>query len=177
MDTDSASAANGFNQKEEEEEDFTKAPDYDGHQPKPDYILSAEIYNHRIHLQYAANAMLTSILERDHIAFYELPESLKKGNSDTILMPCIFRDESYRQNFGYPIYLCVPRNNCKGSDIQEALQVKSFDTKHFLIRLLFRKLLVIFYHYRRQLNRRINRFTLHIVRSIKITTKQRGHCH
>ncbi|CAF4895355.1 unnamed protein product, partial [Rotaria magnacalcarata] len=32
------------NDEEEEEEDFTKASDYDGHQPKPDYILAVEIY-------------------------------------------------------------------------------------------------------------------------------------
>ena len=38
MDTDSASASNENNQEEEEIEDFTKAPDYDGHQPKPDLI-------------------------------------------------------------------------------------------------------------------------------------------
>jgi ubiquitin C-terminal hydrolase len=109
-------------EEEEENEDFTKAPDYDGHQPKPELILAAEVYNHRIHLQYSDNSSLTSILDRDQIVFYETPNSLKKGNSDNILMPCVFRDENTRQNFGYPIYLSIPRHNCRGKDIQDALQ-------------------------------------------------------
>ena len=137
METESASASatnnNEDNENEQEDddddededenEDFTKDPDYDGHQPKPELILAAEVYNHRIHLQYSDNAALTSILDRDQIVFYETPTSLKKGNSDTILMPCVFRDENSRQNFGYPIYLSIPRQNCRGKDIQEALQV------------------------------------------------------
>jgi hypothetical protein len=130
MDTDSASASNETNQdeeeieEEEEKEDFTKLPDYDGHQPKPDFILTAEVYNHRIHLQYSDNSSLTNILERDQIVFYEVPDSLKKGTNDNILMPCVFREEFNRQNFGYPIYLSIPRRDCKGKDILEALQVK-----------------------------------------------------
>ncbi|CAF2526312.1 unnamed protein product [Rotaria sp. Silwood2] len=128
METDAASKLNGTNQdeeeeeEEEEEEDFTKASDYDGHQPKPDHILSAEIYNHRIHLQYSDNTLLTTILERDQVVFYEVPDSLKAVDSEKILMPCIFRDDNYRQNFGLPMYLSIPRRNCKGRDIQEALQ-------------------------------------------------------
>ncbi|CAM4765914.1 unnamed protein product [Rotaria magnacalcarata] len=110
------------NDEEEEEEDFTKASDYDGHQPKPDYILAVEIYNHRVHLQYGDNTLLTSILERDRVVFYEVPDSLKKSDSMTILMPCTFRDDYYHYNFGLPIYLSVPRHDCKGKDIQEALQ-------------------------------------------------------
>jgi hypothetical protein len=109
--------------EEEEKEDFTKEPDYDGHQPKPELILAAEVYNHRIHLQYSDNASLTSILDRDQIVFYETSNSLKKGSNDRILMPCVFRDEDTRQNFGYPIYLSIPRHDCRGKDIQEALQV------------------------------------------------------
>ncbi|CAF4593958.1 unnamed protein product [Rotaria socialis] len=130
MDTDSAASnSNQSNRnddddddEEEEEEDFTKASDYDGHQPKPDYILAAEIYNHRVHLQYGDNTLLTSILERHCVVFYEVPYSLKKSDSDKILMPCTFRDDYYHYNFGLPIYLSVPRNDCKGKDIQEALQ-------------------------------------------------------
>jgi ubiquitin carboxyl-terminal hydrolase 4/11/15 len=109
--------------EEEEKEDFTKEPDYDGHQPKPELILAVEVYNHRIHLQYSDNASLTSILDRDQIVFYETSNSLKKGSNDRILMPCVFRDEDTRQNFGYPIYLSIPRHDCRGKDIQEALQV------------------------------------------------------
>ncbi len=141
MDIDGASASNETNQyeeeieeeEEEEKEDFTKLPDYDGHQPKPDFILTAEVYNHRIHLQYSDNSSLTSILERDQIVFYEVPDSLKKGNNETILMPCVFREENNRQNFGYPIYLSIPRRDCKGKDIQEALQVNIlYQTYHTL---------------------------------------------
>ena len=137
METENAAATNANkdddndNEQEDEEEDededknedFTKAPDYDGHQPKPDFILAAEVYNHRIHLQYSDHASLTSILDRDQIVFYETPNSLKKGNSNDILMPCVFRDKNTRQNFAYPIYLSVPRHECQGKDIQDALQV------------------------------------------------------
>ena len=141
-----------WDEEEEEEEDFTKAPDYDGHQPKPDFILSAEVYNHRIHLQYWDDASLTSILERDQIVFYEVPDSLKKENNENILMPCVFRDENNRQNFGYPIYLSIPRHNCTGKDIQDALQVKIHTKylRYFSFIYFFyisRKQLVIFFHY------------------------------
>jgi ubiquitin carboxyl-terminal hydrolase 4/11/15 len=149
MDIDGASASNENNQdeeeieeeeddEEEEKEDFTKAPGYDGHQPRPDFILPAEVYNHRIHLQYQDSYLLTSVLERDQIVFYEAPDSLKKSNGDTILMPCVFREENSRQNFGYPIYLSIPRRDCKGKDIQEALKVITMitnisDTSHLSI--------------------------------------------
>ncbi|CAF4316324.1 unnamed protein product [Rotaria sp. Silwood2] len=109
-------------QEEEEEEDFTKADDYDGHKPKPDYILAVEVYNHRIHLQYRDNAPLTNILKYDQVVFYEVPDSLKEEDSEKISIPCIFRDDCYHYNFGLPIYISVPRNNCKGRDIQEAFE-------------------------------------------------------
>jgi ubiquitin carboxyl-terminal hydrolase 4/11/15 len=128
MDTDSASASSENNQDEEEKEDkedFTKALDYDGHQPKPDFILSAEVYNHRIHLQYSDNTLLRNIFDRDQIVFYEVPDSLKEGNSENILMPCVFREKNNRQSFRYPIYLNIPRHDCEGKHIQEALQVKN----------------------------------------------------
>jgi hypothetical protein len=48
-------------------------------------------------------------------------------------MPCVFREENNRQNFGYPIYLSIPRRDCKGKDIQEALQVNIlYQTYHTL---------------------------------------------
>jgi hypothetical protein len=128
MDTDSASASSENNQDEEEKEDkedFTKALDCDGHQPKPDFILPVEVYNHRIRLQYSDNTLLTSIRDRDQIVFYEVPDSLKEENSENILMPCVFREENNRQNFRYPIYLSIPRHDCEGKHIQEALQVKN----------------------------------------------------
>jgi ubiquitin carboxyl-terminal hydrolase 4/11/15 len=176
--TDGASASNDSN-RDEEEEDFTKAEDYDGHQPKPDYILSAEVYNHRIHLQYGDNALLTSIMDRDQIVFYQIEDSLKKGNSESILMPCVFRDENTRQNFGYPIYLTVPRNNCTGKDIQDALQVKTMiptisDILHSFIFLICRKQSVIFYHYL-QLIHQINHLILLHLYLIKVTINQLNH--
>ncbi|CAF4083947.1 unnamed protein product [Rotaria sordida] len=130
METDNTSKSDEINQGEEEEdeeEDFTKASDYDGHQPKPDYILATEIYNHRIHLQYPDNNSLTSILDRDQVVFYEVPDSLKIVDSKKILIPCTFRDEYHHNNFGLPIYLSIPRHNCKGRDIQEALQKRIGD--------------------------------------------------
>jgi hypothetical protein len=127
MDADNGTTPNEINQVEEEEdeeEDVTKASDYDGHKPKPDFILSAEIYNHRVYLQYRDDTPLTNIMERDRIVFYEVPSSLKQENSDTILMPCLFRSaDSYRHGFGLPIYLNIPRHNCRGEDIHKALQV------------------------------------------------------
>jgi len=38
-------------------------------------------------------------------------------------MPCVFREENNRQNFGYPIYISIPRRDCKGKDIRDALEV------------------------------------------------------
>jgi len=123
----SSNTINSNNQDDEQEEDLTLAPDYDGHQPKPELILPVEVYNHRIHLQYSDDALLTNILERDQIVFYEVPVSLKKDNNETILMPCLFRTaDSLHQNFGLPIYLNIPRHKCTGKHIQDALQVKFF---------------------------------------------------
>jgi ubiquitin carboxyl-terminal hydrolase 4/11/15 len=182
MDIDGASASNDSNpdeEEEEEEEDFTKAEDYDGHQPKPDFILSAEVYNHRIHLQYGDNALLTSIMDRDQIVFYQTEDSLKKGNSENILMPCVFRDENTRQNFGYPIYLTVPRNNCTGKDIQDSLQVKTMiptisDILHSFIFLIYRKQSVIFYHYLQLIHQTNHLILLHLY-LIKVTINQLNH--
>ncbi|CAF1196465.1 unnamed protein product [Adineta steineri] len=119
----SSNTINSNNQDDEQEEDLTLAPDYDGHQPKPELILPVEVYNHRIHLQYSDDALLTNILERDQIVFYEVPVSLKKENNETILMPCLFRTaDNLHQNFGLPIYLNIPRHKCTGKHIQDALQ-------------------------------------------------------
>ena len=121
------------NLDDEQEDDLTLAPDYDGHQPKPDLILPVEVYNHRIHLQYSDDALLANILERDQIVFYEVPVSLKKENNETILMPCLFRTaDNSHQNFGLPIYLNIPRHKCTGRHIQDALQVKVFFVLSFL---------------------------------------------
>ncbi|CAF4349932.1 unnamed protein product, partial [Rotaria magnacalcarata] len=122
-DESTSSAMNSNNQDDEQEDDLTLAPDYDGHQPKAELILPVEVYNHRIHLQYSDDALLTNILERDQIVFYEVPVSLKKENNETILMPCLFRTaDSLHQNFGLPIYLNIPRHKCTGRHIQDALQ-------------------------------------------------------
>jgi ubiquitin carboxyl-terminal hydrolase 4/11/15 len=138
MDTDDVSSTDEADEEEEEEqEDFTKHLNYDGHQPKPDFILTTEVYNHRIHLQYSDHSSLTNIIDRDQIVFYEVPDSLKKRNSQNILMPCVFREESNRQTFGYPIYLSIPRHDCKGKDIQEALQVTNIAPNIFLSNLLY----------------------------------------
>ena len=126
---DDEPSSNDSEEIDDEREDFTKDPDYDNHQPKPDYILMAEVYNHRIQLQYSDNNQLTNILERDHIVFYETSQPMKGGTSDTILMPCVFREENSSQNFAYPIYLTIPRRDCTGKDIQNALDVSSTTTK------------------------------------------------
>jgi hypothetical protein len=91
------------------------------HLPKSDFILPAEVYNHRIHLQYSEKTTLNSILDRDIIVFYEIPCSLNTGNNPRILMPCLFQIKSTKQWFGLPIYLSVPREGCRGADVCDAL--------------------------------------------------------
>jgi hypothetical protein len=118
-----ASKSNETDQ-EEEEEDFTKDDDYDGHKPKPNCILPVEVFNHRIHLQYRNDSLLTNIFKNDQIVFYEIPDPSKEENKEKISIPCIFRDDYLQHNFGLPIYISVPTYNCKGNDIQEALQVR-----------------------------------------------------
>jgi hypothetical protein len=92
------------------------------HQPKSNFILPVEIYNHRIHLQYRADAKLSNILDRDVIVFYETPHSLDGHSNSHILMPCLFRRLPEKQSFAFPIYLEVPRNECEGQDVLDALQ-------------------------------------------------------
>jgi len=110
-------------EEEEEEEPFAFEEGYNGPLPQYEFILAAEVYNHRIHTQYRDDTYLTSVLERDRIVFYQVPDSLKKDKCETILMPCVFRSaDSYRANFGLPIYLTIPRTGCKGSHINQALE-------------------------------------------------------
>jgi ubiquitin carboxyl-terminal hydrolase 4/11/15 len=115
-------------EEEEEGEDFTKDDDYDGHKPKPNCILPVEVFNHRIHLQYRNDSALNNIFKNDQIIFYEIPDPSKEENKEKISIPCIFRDDYFQYNFGLPIYISVPTNNCKGSDIQEALEVNKTET-------------------------------------------------
>ncbi|CAF3882728.1 unnamed protein product [Rotaria sp. Silwood2] len=121
VETDVASEFNETNQNEEE--DFTKALNYDDHQPKPDHILAVKIDNHRVHVLYTDSTLLKTILQHDQIVFYEVPVSLKKENNDKILMPCVFREDNQNhQNFGLPFYLNIPRQNFRGRYIQVELQ-------------------------------------------------------
>lgn len=92
------------------------------HLPKSDYILPVEVYNHRVHLQYPDNRLLKEISMRDQIVFYEIPYSVNGLNNPSILMPCLFRNETSKQLFGLPIYLTVPRQECRGTDVRDALQ-------------------------------------------------------
>ena len=124
VDEDGTAEKDEVVEKEEEEEDLTKDPNYDGHVPLPDHILAAEIYNSRIYSQYKDDSYLTSVLDRDRVVFYETPNTLKGDNLETILMPCVFRAmDTYRSNFGLPFYVNIPRKSCKGKDIDEALKV------------------------------------------------------
>jgi hypothetical protein len=105
-------------------EEFTRGEKNDvftiGHLPKQDFILPTEVCNHRFHLQFTDNSLLSSILERDVIVFYETPYSLS-GESPRILMPCLFRCNLDKKPFGLPIYLSVPRKGCRGQDVRDAL--------------------------------------------------------
>ena len=92
------------------------------HLPDSDFLLPVEVYNHRIHLQYQENSLLKDITNRDLIVFYETPYSVHDLNNPHILMPCLFRNPTTGQSFGLPIYLSVPRKECRGAHIREALQ-------------------------------------------------------
>jgi hypothetical protein len=92
------------------------------HLPKPDFILAAEVYNHRIYLQFNDNTSLSSIEKRDVIVFHETPYSLNDQNNPCILMPCSFRRLPDKSLFGWPVYLSVPRTGCRGQHILGALQ-------------------------------------------------------
>lgn len=95
--------------------------DTSDHQLQLDFILPAEVYMHRVNLQYSEDYKLTTILENDKIVFYETPHSLVAQKIPHILMPCVFRRLSTRQLFALPIYLNVPRNGCQGQDVRKAL--------------------------------------------------------
>jgi len=91
------------------------------HQPKLDFILPAQVYDHLVRLQYDNNSELTSILENDKIVFYETPYSIAAQDSSRILMPCLFKRLPMKQRFALPIYLNVPRHGCLGQDVLEPL--------------------------------------------------------
>jgi hypothetical protein len=91
------------------------------HQPKSDFILPVKIYNFGGQMQYNDNTNLASILNEDMIVFYETPYSLADIDNPRILMLCKFRRSLTNKSFGFPIYLNVPRNGCKGQDVLDAL--------------------------------------------------------
>ncbi|CAF2959325.1 unnamed protein product [Rotaria sp. Silwood2] len=91
------------------------------HHPKYNFILPVEVYNSRIHLQFRENNLLNNILNRDLIVFYETPYPLDDDNSTKILMPCHFRRQPNKSLFALPIFLNVPRQECRGQHILDAL--------------------------------------------------------
>jgi hypothetical protein len=91
------------------------------HLPKQDFILPVEVYNHRVHLQYSDQTVLSNIKERDVIVFYQTPFSLDEKDNPWILMPCFFQRLPDKSSFGWPIYLKVPREGCQGQDVRDAL--------------------------------------------------------
>jgi len=109
-------------EEQEQEQDFTKDEDYDGHKPRPDRIYAVEVFNNRIYTEYQKNSPLNNILKNDQIVFHEIPGP---SEDEKILVPCLFRETNYSSLFGLPIYISVPKFNCKGSDIQKELQVKN----------------------------------------------------
>jgi hypothetical protein len=91
------------------------------HQPKSDFILPVDIYNHRARQHYNDDTKLADILDNNIIVFYETPYSLVESNNSQILMPCRFKHLLSKTSFGFPIYLSVPRNECQGQDVLNAL--------------------------------------------------------
>ena len=116
---------NSFVQKYKWQKEFSQlkhsSTNTTDHCPKSDFILAVEVYNHRIHLQYSDKALLTNILDRDLIVFYETPYSLNEENNSYILMPCYFQRLPDKKPFALPIYLSVPRTKCRGQHIFDSL--------------------------------------------------------
>jgi hypothetical protein len=88
--------------------------------PKCDFILPANVSQHRIHLLYNDETILSDIPESDVIAFYETLHSMTRHNS-RILMPCLFQNKMDKKGFGLPIFLSVPRRGGRGQDVRDAL--------------------------------------------------------
>ncbi|CAF0715229.1 unnamed protein product [Adineta steineri] len=91
------------------------------HQPKYDFILPIEVYDHDVRSQYTNDHQLSLISRDESIFFYETPFSLKTKNNPNILMPCAFRRLPHKTLFGWPIFLNIPRTRCRGQDVQDAL--------------------------------------------------------
>ena len=92
------------------------------HRPQANYILPVEIYNHRVHLQYQEGHLLKDVEMRDKIVFYESSYNLIQENNLRFLMPCSFHQHSMRREpVGLPIFLDVPRRNCRGVDVRDAM--------------------------------------------------------
>lgn len=91
------------------------------HQPKVDFLLATEVYNHRIHLQFEDSHLLSLIQDQDKIVFYEMPYSLEKLDHPCLPIPCSFRRLPNKEPFGVPIFLSLPRQGCRGQDVIEAI--------------------------------------------------------
>ncbi|CAF0729330.1 unnamed protein product [Adineta steineri] len=91
------------------------------HQPKYDFILSVEVYDHRIRTRYSNDHSLSLISCNQSIVFYETSFSLNDRDHPNILMACAFRRLPNKNSFGWPIYLNVPRTGSRGQDVQDAL--------------------------------------------------------
>ncbi|CAF4006498.1 unnamed protein product, partial [Adineta steineri] len=92
------------------------------HQPKYDFILPIEVYDHDVRSQYTNDHKLVLISDYESIVFYETSFPLSDHNHPNILMACAFQRLSNKTPFGWPIYLNVPRTKCRGQDVQDALQ-------------------------------------------------------
>jgi hypothetical protein len=107
-------------------EEFTRGEKNDvftiGHLPKYDFIVPMEIYNHRFHMLFADDSLLSKILNSYVIVFYETPHALS-GNNSRIFMPCLFQRNLEKSYFGLPICLTVPREGCRGQDVRDALHI------------------------------------------------------
>ena len=91
------------------------------HQPRADHILPIEVHDHRVQPQYEDDHSLDDIEVHDKIVFYETPYSLIQENNPRILMSCSFQHSTRREPIGLPIYFDVPRQNCKGQDVSDAM--------------------------------------------------------
>ena len=91
------------------------------HQPKTDFILPVNVYNHHVRRQYSDDTKLACINDNGVLVFYETPHSLVEPDNSQILMPCCFGHLLSNTLFGFPIYLSVPRNECQGQDVLNAL--------------------------------------------------------
>jgi hypothetical protein len=91
---------------------------------KRNYYLATEVCQHRVRQRFTNDIQLKSIFNKiDELVLYETPFELKSVNlQQYCLILCRFQDGlPWDIKFGLPILLNVPRFQCRGRDLIDAL--------------------------------------------------------